>query len=422
MRSLSILAISFVLFGCSQDRSAPVGAEPGGKVQDENAPTFGNATAGSPKTNAPLQSTTTPSATPSGNVPPKTAGSGSAPKTNPSSSSKSSSTVSTSVPARISPYMGGSAGQYREPRDITTSPKSTGACEWKVEDASNAWASKSLDKEQLKKCQVEAIFSVSDADLKVWKVDGSSYPDFEGFLRLKLQNNDKISFPMKYKKKTRVVVMRIPNMRGASANMVSQSVDFRFSQTGNMYELSNGEFGNDYRLQYFAVNANKEDQYASIPAECNINQSVGPISVKAGQKFSLGGANFEIVEVRAFDKNDMPDQYRMQQFKGFSTVVLKSDSNLGVRLSAYLRTEMMNSYNGTERISIDDKGNLVKKKIDPNNFRGYDQFSQPQLTTVSESNGTIKMVANVNTKFLESVGFTVSSSIPLTLVNVPIEK
>ena len=316
---------------------------------------------------------------------------------------------------------------YRQ-REVTTSDKSDGPCGWKVEPATSDWAKQNMDVDFLKQHAVEAILSVSEEEVKAWKVDGSPHPDFEGYIRLKLQSNDRISIPMKFKKKTRIVVVKIPQRYMVQGGKASLNVQLNTNDNGSssLYELSNGDLGgSEYRFQYIVVTAPKEAKYAAIPASINISGSTQPVEIKAGKSFTVAGETFEITAVRPFQKSDLSNSYGgyIGQQKFFTTVVVKAKGKPGVSLQGNLAGTEWGSYDPNTRITIDDAGNIVKEKVDPS--RGFSRMMMsPMLQTMggNASTGEIYLIANVNSKFVKSATFMSSATVQATLENIPLEK
>ncbi len=333
--------------------------------------------------------------------------------------------ISTSTPRpATSPY----EGQRYYERKVETSSKSTGPCGWEVESGGSEWAKKQMDMEFLKLHSVEAILAITEDEVKAWKVDGSSHSDFEGYIRLKLQSNEKISFPMKFQRKTRLVVVKIPQNRSEPGKRSQLNVNLQTNESGygNMYELTNGDIGgSEYRFQYIPVTAPKADKFAAIPATISISESTLPIELKAGQTFTVAGQTFTITAIRDFQKSDMTQNYGYGgQQKFFTTIVVKAQEALSASLYASLSFGEMRGYDPYTRVTIDDKGNLVREKVDPSKGWNGSPMNQPMLQTMGGNAATkeIYLVSNLNTKHLKNAVFTASATMQAKLENIPLEK
>ena len=411
----SIGCLLFV-FGCGQQTADPQASAPGGANPVAQVATPSE----KPSSRGAVTRTEPASATSPGNIKPPTV----APASN--------MPISKAVPASVR-VVGGPPTDASQPlryqqREVTTSAKADGSCGWSIGTSSNDWGKSNLDTEFLKQHAVEAILSISEEEVKAWKVDGTPHPDFEGYIRLKLQSNERISFPMKFRKKTRIVVVKIPQrmQSGSSKTSLNVSLNTNDSGGGNLYELSNGDLGgNEYRFQYVVVSAPKEAKFASIPATINISASTEPVAIKVGQKFTAAGQSFEITAVRPFQKSDLAQGYGgyMGQQKLFTTVVVKSSGAARMGLQGSLINGSRTSYDPYSRITIDDKGNIVKEKVDPNRgFSGMMHSPMLQAMGGNASTGEIFLIANVNSKFVTSAVFMSSATIEATLENIPLEK
>lgn len=312
--------------------------------------------------------------------------------------------------------------------EVITSKVRQGELGWKLDPSADAWAVKETDIEFLKLHTVEAILSVTPEKVRALRIDGKPNSDLEAYLRLRLQSNEKYSFPMTFKRKTRSVLIRIPQ---PGSRMEAQA---RFLKPyTNVYISSSGAFqsgdligseltGNDSRLQCISFLAPLDAKFASIAATVSVSSIVPAVSAKVGQKFVIAGNEFEIQEIRPFKSEDAP--MRNTGFQKYRTsFVIKSLSGKSINLICSIsRNDYLTGYDPYLRVFVNQDGDIATKKVtDQNDWAGMTTMPSIENAGKSLATGEIVFLSNVNANSLKTLSFTLISSYQARLENIPID-
>lgn len=411
MRFLYLALMMVGLCGCGSNQKIsvqPVNADPATQSTDSASKPVTESKQATAKNNQPPIAQSTPQA----------------PKSNMPTSTAKPVQVKTSVESTASTPTRTFTSEEMRP---VTSSKSTGKCTWNVVEQSDSWAFANIDKETLMQHGVEGVMSIENDEVKVIRLDGTRNTDFEGYIRLKLQNNDRITIPTKYKKKLRIIIIKKPQSMRRDPTKPSLSVDIQQDSNANLYELTNNEFGNgQYTYQYIPVFADKGDKVVSKKAILSVYESTNAVDIKPGTKLKIAGKSFEIKQVRAYDPKDNNGRYSSPSQKYFTTIVLQSDDPaMGQGLFGNLVLSN-NTYEQGVMTTIDSEGNIVKKKFDPKvgyYYNGSENMMSSQLMIIGgdPSKKEIYMATGVNTKHISKASFTASSMVRASLDNIPLD-
>jgi hypothetical protein len=316
--------------------------------------------------------------------------------------------------------------QYEQTK-VTSSASSSGKAGWQVETVEGSWADKNFDRDALSKYVVEAIVQISEDKVKAWKPDGSPHPDLEGYIRLKLENSDQISIPIRYKKKTRIIIFKFPSNSGRSGGTyMNVSIQNSGMGNGNLYELSNGSFSNEFRYEFIPVSVPVADKYANVPAMISISAtSKEPVPCTEGRAFTVAGTDYKIVKIRPYKKTDGDANMwgGSMQIKMNTTIEITSSKNDG-SLNAGI-ADAYRGFNGQTLTYVNDAGDLVTEKVDPT--RGYSSANMNRRPMVqnfnrgNSSGSTVFLVTNLNQKSLKSLLFSSNTTLKASFNNIPLD-
>lgn len=299
-----------------------------------------------------------------------------------------------------------------------------GPIQWRVEDSKSPWASKALSQLDLSKYTVEAIAHITEDNVRAWRSSGELFPDFEGYLRTKIQNSENVKFQVRYKRKNRQLVLNTPSSSPTLRGDVSVSVNFP-SNDGNLYELANESNSNGYRYQFVSISADIGHKFASIPAQIHLSTLSSAVPAKVGTEFSFLGNRYSIAEIRAFKNEDMKTPGRgYPQSRYFTTMVVKKlDGSEALFMNGSVDFPPQKQGAPYSQWVIDEKGNFVERK--PNEIfpASRNIFYGALLQQIGEDPvaGTVTLVSNVNVKNLKTFRIHTSTTAQAWLDNIPLD-
>lgn len=310
-----------------------------------------------------------------------------------------------------------------EQRTPTTYSRSTGSYGWNVSAAPVDPSSFDL----LKQFTVEGVFSLENNEVKVLKLDGSRHKDFEGYLRLKFQNNRNITLPSKFDRVLKAIILKSPHQLDSYPGVTGSRISVVIGEETNaqMHVLGMNELGgSEYLHRYIAVFARKEDRYASLPATITTSETTKPVRLVVGEKFNLAGNSFEITRVEPFKRPTTSRRESLGRANYFSKIVIKSSNPTSTKSVAgrIIFNDYPPSYNYS--FSVNETGDVVANKIDPNqpsSFRSNLPLPSDLYQIGGESSTSeIHFAAKVNPEYLKSALFTSTHSFKATLDNIPL--
>lgn len=306
---------------------------------------------------------------------------------------------------------------WREPR---TSESSSGPTQWKS-DSTEETSVPGIILDKIKQnCEVYAVFSLDDDVVSAWKPDGSPFPEFEGYIRIKLENNKTPAYNASPSKKVRFIVLS--SKRNNSKKGGEELGTIRYPNTSTeLSGLINGDdFGDHLSLQTITIQATKNDIVASIPATYTIMEETDEVKLAVGSSFILKGVTFTISSIKPINSIVKTDDKYAIAYRVHTKVIIETSESIPCRPGARLKLKLSALNRRHLRILIDQKGNIA-------NSDAISELLPPVLACANESNSNTKinkrllMYSNVNPRTLAGVSFNTLDKYQVRITNIRLE-
>jgi hypothetical protein len=294
--------------------------------------------------------------------------------------------------------------------------KVDGGSRWNIEDTSNAWVMRNLDQQFLRNYSVDAVFSMKEGQVKAWNTSSRPYPDFEGFLKVKLKGAGNLPFLRRADPQLYGIAIRVPSDHASVQSLQSCNIKLEADALSDLNEPIRS--GQAYALHFFGFTSSNSQRFVSIPAAITLTQYSAPVDIKRGNKFRVGGVSFKITSVSS-GKIEARDPWSR---RSYAKIVLSSSSAGAFEVSATVTNPDIKPCAFGESFTVDHRGNIVKSRAE--NEGGTAGFMKPSPLLYSfpkaSPSSEFVLYSTVNLKNLKLATFRISSTVKAKLENIPL--
>jgi hypothetical protein len=290
---------------------------------------------------------------------------------------------------------------------------------WQVHAPKESWADKRIDRQALARTTVEAIIQVTEDSVKAWKLDGSPHPDMEGYVRTKLTNSQHTYIPIRFNKKSRIVVFKLS--LGHQINNIHFHNNSVNGDNGNLNGLNSDSFDSLFRTAFVLVTAPSSEKSINVNALISVSDyTEKPVSCKVGTVFDLAGGKYTISGISPYKESDTESRQFSKKAVSRTTIELQSANQSGM-----LEAQFPKSEHQFDTIKyVNDKGELLSRNITPDSpVKDYERNRVPflELADYNWEKPTQKIISNLNQKFLPFLIFGVQTTVPVSFNHIPLD-